>query len=1150
MNFQSGLFVSALFLSVSVTIVQTDRTNENPTCSKPVVAERGRFVNLAPTLKTFLASHATNSSCYVRALASDWTKCGTIRPDVFSCSYLFESNSTIRYDHFGCFGNKESIRFQVSRGGNVSRLQIVAKVVDSSHRLATVKNSLKVSLTPHGDGGRLFKIQFLFSPEWREACFYAVAIFPEVLPLPQYGEIEGPINKLFSCGFAPKESFIYVQRTAGLRKLDHIIVIFTQDYPANQQRLLLPLETTAGHEYEKVKQFPEIEISVHHTALTPILPRIFIEALPLPGDHLKVHIEGGGGVFVNDGLIQMPSGACVPELSVFAMDDVRDRSVAFHPTNQHTTNNNGTNASSQFNVRVFDLSGQLLAVSTLRVKFDPLLQIVPLTLIMHGNTFEDLHVPLLSSVSVLQLNSTCSHVLRYDSDKGFFGGIEQTIDSPYLPISHSNLMSTPLSYHQRTSLSYLYDCFEWTIFCEDPSLLLEMTVYLVRISPGASQPRLDFSIHSLDVSTLFITQLNGLMIQASDFDESNWNIKYTVDNGHIILIPSVSQIRDPFIPASSLLQNVSLENEFTQEHLDKGMVWYIPPWSPNNATTNITLHLQGANDTGTVAIAVSVLSTPKSNQLEAIFEWVELHPLHLTPLAQRGEITPKLIKSVESEDNYSVVYGPIWGHICSTGLQLCERSSTMFTQSEINNGSVHYVVSGAEFEVDAFAFTTPNSVSSSLHWFVIRKASTPEEVAAKKTTRSLVPDVTVQQGGNVSLPLSVIPEDFRLFLFSNVHIVSPPQYGNLSATDMFTRDELEKGSILYKHGGKPFCLDEILLALEMDNIIVGVISVKIVFQTSEMDLTYPPVTITNKTFHVPSVAFSLSDIFVFTPHCETETLARVKVLPQYGNIVFGVPDNSNQTWCFQPGGQFSLDDLGKGNIGYELRAEFISSSVIDSFSFSIPSLSNSAEYTVALSYSQAVNMQYNITITPQSPILYGTEIRNGLYGFRLNKSSLGINVSPKPSPKATLACLTYSRRFNLYRHNPEEGTDDLQEKNCFPVEDLARTDYWLELDRVDRNDNNVTSDILGVQVLVYHSANGPMRTSDRVNITMRWSFVYFQKREITIAEKTNPIFEVSLRSVCLCVFNMHGIPWPLYQYHCGCVYYHSGQAVVCRCGYI
>ena len=1142
MNFQASLFVSALFLSVSITIVQTDRTNENPTCSKPVVAERGRFVNLAPTLKAFLAPQATNSSCYVRALASDWTRCGTIRPDVFSCSYVFESNSTIRYDHFGCFGNKESIRFQVSRGGSVSRLQIVAKVVDSSHHLATVKSSLKVSLTPHGDGERLFKIQFLFSPEWRDACFYTVAIFPGVLPLPQHGEIEGPINKLFSCGFAPKESFIYVQRTA---KVDHIILIFTQDYPTNQQRLLLPLKTTADHDYETVEHFPDFEISVHHTALTPIPPGRFREALPLSGDYLKVHIEGEGGVFVNDGLIQMPSGTCVSELSVFTMDDVRDRSVAFHPAS-----NNGNNTGSQFNVRVFDPSGQLLAVSKLRVKFDTLLQIVPLTLIMHGNTFEDLHAPLLSSVSVLQLNSTCSHQFHYDSNRGFFSGIEHTRDSPFFQISHSDLMSTSLSYHQRAALSYSYDCFEWTIDCEEPSLSLEMTVYLVRISPSASQPQLDFSIRSLDVSTLFITQLNGLMIQASDFDESNWDIKYTVDSGQIILIPNVSQIHDPFIPASSLVQNVSLKNEFTQEHLDKGMVWYIPPWSPNNATTNITLHLQGANNTGTVAITVSVLSAPKSNQVEAIFEWVELHPLHLTPLTQRGEITPEHIKSVESEENYSMVYEPVWGRICSTGFQLCEKSLTTFSQGEINNGSVHYVVSGAEFEVDAFAFTTHDSVSPTLHWFVIRKALTPGQVATKKTNRSLVPNVAVQQGGNVSLPLSVIPKDFRSLPFFNVHVVSPPQYGNLSTTGMFTRDELEKGSILYKHGGKPFCLDEIFLALETYNITFGVISVQIAFQTSKTDMVYPPVTITNKAFHVPSVAFSPLDVFIFTPHCEAETLARIKVLPRYGNIVFGVPDNSNLTRFFELGGQFSLDDLVKGNIGYEIQAEFISSSVNDSFSFSIPSLTNSTEYTVVLSYSQAANMQYNITIDPQSPILYGTEIRNRIYGFPLSKSSLGINVFPKPSPKATLVCLTYSRRFNLYRHNPEEGTDDLQERNCFPVEDLTRTDYWLELDHVDRNVNNNTSDILGVQVSVYHSANGPMATSNRVNITMRWSFVYFQKREITIAEKTNPIFEVSLRSVCLCVFNMHGIPCPLYLYHCGCVYYHSGQAVVCRCGYI
>ena len=1096
--------VAALLATVLTTVDATDLTNGNTT----VVIQRGGTADLSPALRRqgyHFPGEGSSDRCVIRVSGPDSQRCGTIRPDLFPCWKLHKSS--VIYSHSGCFDDTQLIRLLLLRDGRVTNMQVIVRVVDSTHPLAAIGNSLEVSAHPLADGTATFAVQLKFPARWQDACSYSLALYPGVLPLPQFGQLGGPVNEVFTCGYYPREPVTYT-RTVQTNFTDHVIMELYAESVAESVRVLLPIPTGAAAQPE-VASLPPISIQVHHTGLSPLDPWIFHERIPFIVE-FKVEVEGHGGSFVTHGT-PLDQIHC-SNISVFTDIDLVQGAVAFLPC----LSANNTSAA-HFHCRVLGNSGTLLATTTITVHLvDPLTAVTPLLLASSASDgLEHLQVAILDAIEGA-VNHSCSHQLLWKPHSGHLEwvGLEDSLNSSLnhpFGLTQEELLTGNLSYRRGSRpRGSLQDHLQWETRC--PGMHpLQMTILISSTGPDVQPPTVDFNLFQMVAFVGFASQLNGVMLQSSDPDSNTWGTLYQIltVGGRIFLSPTASELAHLHLPQYVLeaFPDASLVTNFTQEQLDRGHVWYLPNQVKGNSS--LILRLQDASSNvqpELVHVHVRVsLDTPETvdKQVVAVIRPLKLSPLRLMPFQMSAAITSDHLSADELQASYVVLSSPLHGRLC-LGDAPCEDSVASFTQSAVDSGLLHYHRSEESFSVDAVHLLVAGSVPV-LQWFLIHRSLSPLEAAMQSALQGS--SLVVEAGSSTPLTedlLGVWAAELQSAM--EVAVVTPPQHGELSVEGTFPLANLT--NITYTHSGREVCSDEMLLAVLVEGVAVEltVITITIVTMTHPQDM--PLVIPIPRTIFQPSIALERDDIVILPePTCANVTYLHITETPQNGTLLLDVKDDSQDVLVLEVGNRFSLDSLLLGAVGYNLHPNLaLEEAITDSLSFTVPLVTGTQEHLLTLHYARSASQPpYQVSLNPPNLLRIG-HIGGGTYGVTLTPSILQASVLPAPAPKVAVVSVFPPTFLQGYRKGVDTGrlTPLLP---IMPLEDLHRAELVFELQQTSLN---ITEDVLSVSVTVNASHLQVPVVSDVANISLKWSYVFFELPLLSVKEEKDSEKEVTV----------------------------------------
>ena len=1088
------LTAAALLLAVALTTVDTtDLTNGNTT----LVIQRGGTADLSPAIQRqgyHFPGEESSDRCLIRVSGPDSQRCGTIRPNLFPCWKLHKSSIT--YTHGGCSDALQLIRLVIIRDDRATNMQITVRVVDNTHRLAAIGNSLKLAVHPRAEEADTFAIQLKFPAHWKDACSYSLALYPGVLPLPQFGRLGGPVNEFFTCGYYPKAPITYT-RTLQTNITDHVILQLRAEPAAESVRVLLPLSIAPAAQHEAAT-LPPISLHAHHSGLTPLDPWAVLATIPFAVD-FKVEVEGPGGSFVTHGapLDQIHCN----NISVFTHRDLVQGAVAFLPCPlSHTVP-----PTANFQCRFLDNSGALLATTTITVHLvDPLTEVTPLQLTLTSDVLEHIHVTILDAIEI-SLNDSCSHQLLWDPHGGYLEwvGLGDSLNSSLnhmFGLTQEEMLTGNLSYRRASHhSSTMQDHFQWVTRCPGRHPL-QMTILITYSGPDLQPPTVDFSTFELVTFEGFASQLNGLMLQSSDADSNTWGTVYQVltSGGRIVLSLTASEIAHSHLPQHVLeiFPDASPATNFTQEQLDHGYVWYIP--SQGQGNTSLLLRLQDASlnvQPEPVHVHVRVSQeTPETidNQVLAVITPLELSPLQLTPIQTSAAITSNHLRADGLGAHYILLSPPLHGQLC-LGDTPCPESVADFSQSDVNSGLLQYHRSEESFSVDAFHFLLTGLVPI-VQWFVIQRSLLPLEAAMQSVRQSS--SIVVEAGNSTLLTAGLLgvwsAEEWGA---AEVAVVSPPKHGELSVVGTFPLANLT--NVTYTHSGQEACSDQMLLAVLVEGVTIELTVITVIITvTHPQDL--PLVILSPKTISQPSIALGEHDILVLSQSiCSNVTFLHITEAPQSGTLLFDVKDDSQDVLVLEQGSRFSLDSLWLGAVGYSLHPHLgLQEAINDSFSFTVPLVSGTQEHALPIQYVRtASHPPYQVALNPPNSLHVG-HIGGGTYGVILTPSILQASVFPAPAPKVAGVSLSPPTLLQGYRRGVDGGRLTPL-PSIVPLEDLHRAELLFELQETPLN---ITEDVLGVSVTVNTSHLKTPVVFEAANISLKWSYVFFEFPVLSVKE--------------------------------------------------
>lgn len=1093
------VLAAVLIFTVVTTVETTDLTNGNAT----VFIERGGTADLSPALTRQghqFPGEGSTDRCFIRVAGPDSLRCGTVRPNLFPCREVYQSSVT--YTHSGCLDDTQLIRLQILRDDGVTNVQVVVRVVDSTHQLAAIGNSLKMTAIPLAE--ETFILELKFPARWQGACSYTLALYPAVLPLPQFGLLGGPVNQQLTCGYYPREPITYA-RTRRTNFTDHVILQLHAESVAESVRVLLPIHI-APEAQPEVASLPPISFTVYHTGLSPLDTQIFLANMPFVLLDSKVKVEGSGGSFVTHAT-PLDRIHC-SKVSVFTHSDLLQGAVAFLPC---LSSHNITVAHFQYSV--IDLSGTLLATTTITVNLaDRLTPVTPLLLTSPSEALQQLQVTILDAMEG-DVNLSCSHQLFWKPRGGYLEwvgpeySLNSSIDHPF-GLTQEELLLGNLSYRSIPS-SVLHDHFQWETRCPGTHPL-QMTVLISSAESDQWPPNVDFSLFQLSSFAGFASQLNGAMLQSSDPDSNTWGTLYLVltGNGKIVVSPAASGLEQLHLPEVLLeaLPDASTVTNFTQEQLDRGHVWYVPDQVEGN--TSLILLLQDASrnpQPELVLVHVQVsLDTPATSdrQVVAIFGSLELLPLKLLHFHTSASITSAHLNVVGLQVHYIIVSSPFHGHLC-LGDEPCAQSVANFTQTAVDQGLLHYRPSAENFSVDAFQFLITGEVTV-LEWFVIYRGLSPLE-AAVQSVRQASASLVLETGSSTPLTTDLLGARASEEKSAAVElaVVRRPEYGKLSVEGMLSLADLSNAS--YTHSGQESCSDQMLLAVFVDGVATELIVVTVIITTQSqfIPFVFPnPIAVSQ-----PSIALSEGNILLLGPTCSNVTFLHVTKAPQNGTLLLDVKDDSQDVIVLEQGSRFSLDDLKLGAVGYTLHPHLSQEEAIsDSLTFVVPLVTGSQEHLLPIQYTKSASQApYRVTLNPPNSLYIG-HIGGGRYGVTLTAALLQASVHPVPAPKVAGVILSPPTLLHGHRRAVDDGSLTPL-RPIVPLEDLARAELVFELQQTPLN---ITDDVLGVSVTVNTSLLQAPVASDMTNISLKWAYVFFEFPLLSVKEAEEGGREVSL----------------------------------------
>ena len=1099
MNKHAALTVVAALL---ITIVTTDLTNGNAT----VLIKRGGTADLSPALAQQghrFPREESAERCVIRA-GPDSQRCGEIRPNLFPCWKVYQSSVT--YSHSGCFGDTELIHLQILRDDGVTNVQVAVRVVNNTHQLATIGESVKVTALPLAV--ETFALELKFPARWQGACTYFLALYPGELPLPRSGLLRGPVNQHFTCGYYPREPIIYT-RTRRTNFTDHVILQLHAQSGAESVRVLLPIHIAPATQPE-VASLPPISFSVYHTGLSPLDPQLFLANMPFVLLDSKVKVEGYGGSFVTHDT-PLDQIHC-SNVSVFTHSDLLQGAVSFLPClSLHNT------SIARFHCSVMDLSGSLLAVTTITVNLaDHLTPVAPLLLMSPSEALQQLQVTILDAMEDT-VNLTCSHQLLLAPQVGYlqWSGPEYSLNSSInrpFGLTHEELLLGNLSYTSIPS-RVLHDHFQWETRCPG-ARPLQMTILISSAEPDQWPPKVDFSLLQLLSFSGFASQLNGAMLQSSDPDSNIWETLYQVliGSGRIVVSPTASTLERVHLPGAVLeaLPDSSPATNVTQEQLDRGHVWYVPDQMEGN-TTMILLLQDASHNLQPEHVLVHVQVSPNSpatsnRQVMAVFGLLELLPLKMMHFHAFASITSAHLNVVGLRADYILLSSPFHGHLC-LGDAPCTESVSNFTQTAIDEGLLRYHPSDESFSVDAFQFLATGEVTVLPEWFVIYRDLSPLE-AAMQSVQQASANLVLEAGSSAPLTADLLgtwaSEEISATAVA-LAVVKSPEYGRLSVEGMFSLANLS--SVNYTHLGQESCSDEILLAVFVNGVATELTVVTVIVKTTNPQFI-PFVFSTPLAVSQPSIALDAGSVFIpGAPTCSNVTFLHVTKAPQNGTLLLDVKDDSQDVLVLEQGSRFALDDLQLGAVGYSLHSHLSQEEAIsDSLLFVVPLVTGTQEHLLPIQYTRSASQApYQVALNPPNS-LYISHIGGGRYGATLTASLLQASVHPAPAPKVASVMISPPTLLHGHRRSVDDGSLTPL-RPIVPLEDLSRADWVFELQQTQWN---VTDDILSVSVTVNTSLLQAPVTSDLANITLKWAYVSFKFPSLSVKEEEEGGREVTL----------------------------------------
>ena len=1070
---------TVLLLALLLTMVQTDGTDQP--YSDVVAVERGRSVALSPVLRKILPR---SDGCQVRLLGEIWSRCSNVQPDVFDCMV-----EEVTLYHYGCYRKTEQLQFQVETDINstVTWFQVAVHILPANHPLTAIGNTIRIRPFLRGNTSS-FQLDLEFPSKALNACYYSLAVYPGILPLPQFGNLSGPINRPLTCGYTLSDDpFVYTLDPLHLNSdlQDYVIILLWENDFSEALRILLPIK---GIPMESLS-FPlsPIPLVISHTAGTPLEPNLF--QIPASHNHyLTIQLESTEGTFASH-----PCDYC-SAVSVFTVADLLDQSsVGYFP---HSLNS----SSGIVNYTIFDLSGKPLLESVILVISDFMQEILPVILNVVDKR-DNIQLDLLESVRNANISEYCYHKVTEKPKYGYLqwvGNDNQIHDTlslvPFI-LSHSSLISGQLSYHllNETPLEST-DQLHWQINCMDG---FPLTI-VVRINyfDQLPTPSLHFVADSFNAVEGQATQLTNLFIQSSAPKSNDWDTLFFQANqtGSLFLAPKNLSFfhSGPMINASDLLSlsDVSSTIFFRQRDLDLGLLWYVPPLNANS--DNILFEFDMIS-TSPLSSAVLVLLGRK-NLEEATFGGPTVtlpRDFRLSSFQTKATITSDhLSVKISSEVivHYLILRGPFGGYLCMEG-SYCNQTITGFTQDHINSGLIYYQMESDSLDYDAVLLSS-NIPGSKNFWFLV-EVSKPVLVEALENIWNPLPSIVVEEGF-----LAVLSADIFQYLSDNdslLTLVRAPKFGDISH-HVILMEQLISSEVIYINTLSG-CVDKMVFLVSSNHTNeVTFISLDIIIRRKQDPVFEPSIV----TISHPSLTLSIEHINISnSPFCREQTILQITRVPESGQLIYGIPDDFLFPIPLSIGAAFTIGDIYQKRIGFELINPM---GGVDYFAFRLLHLDESLVYNVTFFHKALSPGESNYNIShPSYPIQHVSFITADFYGFHLENVLQDISIYPLPAPKSTKVIIETEMAFPFtgQRYGLLDNLTSPM-KSEFPLEDAFRSVLTFTANPSQLGD--FPYGIVTVYLNLTISTAFFQDASKAFELQVKWSAVFFEQQHITIEE--------------------------------------------------
>ena len=486
------LVIVILLIQRSLSLLHSPQSPAQVNNAQPVRVSRGGHAELQKTF-SINPSVRNTTGCEIHYIHKTNLSCGQVIPSVFYCSY----EGVVHYQHFGCFGDKELVTFQLSlvpdefsetlkNSQQISAIQVFSielQVQDtdtySDIHLIRVNSSFSDIDSNHSETSAY---RLIFPNHLIGKCHYELICDFEHLRLPNHGEMFIEPNTILPCGFMPS-ILQYIRSTNDIQTQDYVLLrIYSYGGAVTMPiyRIIAIKEPTKAAGIGTKLEHSQSNLSIRQAVNTPVTPDKFIvDTIEIFGlrpirYHVEIHPDVGSFRTVQSTDVGV-------SFTEFTREELIDGCVSFYPHydfRRHTV-------SFSYSV-IFDASGSVSAdgvvvVTLHEINWEWPAQRTNNPLQVIRNQVADIDC---STIDFYRLNECESQSTMQLSIPPQHGRLilqnESLVSTGSIFLVEAVRNGAVLAYEQTGDKS-MYDQMVWQVKCLDsPSIRVSMTVLIAQ----------------------------------------------------------------------------------------------------------------------------------------------------------------------------------------------------------------------------------------------------------------------------------------------------------------------------------------------------------------------------------------------------------------------------------------------------------------------------------------------------------------------------------------------------------------------------------------------------------------------------------------------------------------------------------------------